>query len=201
MPKAMDITGQVFGNLKAIRRAPSRSGKTYWECECLICGRTIEQQTCYIVKRTLNECTCHVCGNYRRHLNAEDYACLNCGQHLSKKSQKKYCSIQCQRAFERNKYVELVNAGSEEGNKKSGASGIATSGSIRTYLMLKYNNCCQKCGWGEINPITEKVPLEIHHIDGDKKNNKEDNLELLCPNCHSLTPNYKYLNSQKYKES
>ena len=31
----------------------------------------------------------------------------------------------------------------------------------------------------------------IHHIDGDYKNNNEDNLQLICPNCHSLTETYK----------
>jgi predicted HNH restriction endonuclease len=35
-----------------------------------------------------------------------------------------------------------------------------------------------------------RSPLEIHHKDGSKKNNSEDNLDLLCPNCHSLTFNY-----------
>ena len=43
----------------------------------------------------------------------------------------------------------------------------------------------------EINHITGNSPLEVHHIDGDYTNNDEDNLELLCPNCHSLTNTYK----------
>ena len=41
-----------------------------------------------------------------------------------------------------------------------------------------------------MNEYTYLVPLQIHHIDGDCLNNIEDNLELLCPNCHSLTENY-----------
>ena len=52
------------------------------------------------------------------------------------------------------------------------------------------DNSCQKCGWHEVNPYTGIVPLQIHHIDGDCKNNKEENLQLLCPNCHSLTENF-----------
>lgn len=35
--------------------------------------------------------------------------------------------------------------------------------------------------------IPLSAPLEIEHIDGNALNNKEDNLILLCPNCHSLT--------------
>lgn len=38
------------------------------------------------------------------------------------------------------------------------------------------------------------MPLEVEHIDGDSTNNKEYNLTLLCPNCHSLTKTYRGLN-------
>ena len=34
------------------------------------------------------------------------------------------------------------------------------------------------------------IPLHLHHIDGDRWNNTIDNLEILCPNCHSLTDNF-----------
>lgn len=66
--------------------------------------------------------------------------------------------------------------------------------SVRKYLFIKYNNKCCKCGWCEIHTITKKVPLECNHIDGNPSNCKEENLELLCPNCHSLTPNFRNLN-------
>lgn len=35
-------------------------------------------------------------------------------------------------------------------------------------------------------------PLTLHleHIDGDATNNVKDNVCLLCPNCHALTPTY-----------
>ena len=65
---------------------------------------------------------------------------------------------------------------------------------VRRYLMEKFNNMCSKCGWGEVNPYTGNIPLEVHHKDGNYTNNDEDNLELLCPNCHSLTETYKAAN-------
>ena len=34
------------------------------------------------------------------------------------------------------------------------------------------------------------IPIELHHIDGNRFNNKLDNLQILCPNCHALTDNY-----------
>ncbi len=41
----------------------------------------------------------------------------------------------------------------------------------------------------------------MNHIDGNSENNKEKNLELLCPNCHSLTPNFKGLNKGNGRHS
>ena len=36
-----------------------------------------------------------------------------------------------------------------------------------------------------------KIPLELHHINGDNTDNRIENLQLLCPNCHALTDNYR----------
>lgn len=79
----------------------------------------------------------------------------------------------------------------------NGTRGIKArniSGHIRRYLLEKYNSACQLCGWDKINPSIGVSPLEIDHIDGDFENNKESNLQLLCPNCHALTATYKNLN-------
>ena len=48
---------------------------------------------------------------------------------------------------------------------------------------------CENCGLTEW--LNTKIPLELHHIDGNSFNNKLDNLLLLCPNCHALTENYR----------
>ena len=48
---------------------------------------------------------------------------------------------------------------------------------------------CSKCGLSEWNNV--KLPLELHHKDGNRNNNSRDNLELLCPNCHSITDNWR----------
>ena len=48
---------------------------------------------------------------------------------------------------------------------------------------------CEICGLSEW--IGKKITLEVHHIDGDSLNNELDNLQLLCPNCHSMTDNWK----------
>jgi 5-methylcytosine-specific restriction endonuclease McrA len=41
------------------------------------------------------------------------------------------------------------------------------------------------------------IPLELDHINGDSSNNNLDNLRLLCPNCHALTPTYRGKNMLK----
>lgn len=48
---------------------------------------------------------------------------------------------------------------------------------------------CENCNldmW-----LGKKIPLELHHIDGNHFNNQLDNIQILCPNCHADTPNYR----------
>lgn len=55
-------------------------------------------------------------------------------------------------------------------------------------LSYKRGHKCEYCGLTKWQ--REDIPLEVHHKDGDRLNNEEDNLQLLCPNCHALTTNY-----------
>ena len=72
----------------------------------------------------------------------------------------------------------------------SGTNNYTCSSFVRNYMLQKCNYKCEKCGWGKLNTFTNKVPLQIHHIDGNSENNTESNLQVLCPNCHSLTENF-----------
>lgn len=44
------------------------------------------------------------------------------------------------------------------------------------------------------------INLQVHHIDGNKANNTLDNLQLLCPNCHSYTDNFG-IHNKKQREN
>lgn len=67
-------------------------------------------------------------------------------------------------------------------------------GPLRRYIFDKFDNKCCICGWSKVNPYTNTIPLEIDHIDGNSENNSEENLRLICPNCHSLTSTYRGAN-------
>jgi hypothetical protein len=54
---------------------------------------------------------------------------------------------------------------------------------------------CECCGLNVWNG--KKIPLELHHKDGNGHNNELNNLELLCPNCHAQTSTYRSRNCVK----
>jgi hypothetical protein len=113
--------------------------------------------------------------------------CLYCNNTCKNK----YCSLVCQRNF--NKDIKIKNW--QNGNDL-GYSGKTKQLKrfIRNFLLEKNHYKCHKCGWNERNPVTGTIPLEVNHIDGDAENCKEENLEIICPNCHSLTHNFRALN-------
>lgn len=46
---------------------------------------------------------------------------------------------------------------------------------------------CEQCGWAKYTQ-NGYLPLELDHISGNRHDNRLENLMVLCPNCHSLTP-------------
>lgn len=121
--------------------------------------------------------------------------CINCGCNLSKNAYK-FCSNKCRQGYEYKTYIDKWKNGEINGSRGK----YSISSHIKHYLFEKYNSKCQLCGWSKMNIYTNKIPLEIHHIDGNYKNNKEENLQLICPSCHSLTETYKSHNKNGRKE-
>lgn len=122
--------------------------------------------------------------HFKQNVKPEKHFCLNCGQEIVKSN--KYCNNQCKCDYEYKQYINRWKQGLESGTK--GKDDV--SNYVRRYLFEKHNNSCELCGWNLINPYTNLTPLQIHHIDGNCLNNSEENLQLLCPNCHALTENF-----------
>lgn len=168
---------------------------------CLYCGTVIPIEN--LTPSVYNEkkfCSRSCASSYnnqgvrRRYKEGVDYDtprfCLNCNKPIPR--EKKYCSRNCQTEYEQKEWEKKWFAGEVSGNHNS--AWVQPSGRVRTYLFRKYNNKCSECGWGEVNPFTGNIPLEIHHKDGNSHNTTPDNVVLLCPNCHSLTENYRVAN-------
>ena len=158
---------------------------------CINCGKVISYEN-----RRNNFCnqSCSaIYNNSHKQSKIHNQYCIYCGKELTKlqkQNDRKYCSMTCKQQDTYNKYIECWKTGNETGI--IGKYDIHPY--IRRYLFEKYNSSCQLCGWNKINPVTYKIPLQIHHIDGNCLNNKEENLQLLCPNCHSLTETFGSLN-------
>jgi len=122
----------------------------------------------------------------------ERRSCKNCGTTCNR-PEKYYCNNICQLKYQNKLRVDNWLKGKD--------LGYATNGQIRpfirTYLISKNNESCEACGWNKKNLTTGRSTLEIHHIDGNYKNNKINNLQVLCPNCHSLTDSHRNLNKGK----
>mgnify|MGYP001601052503 len=67
--------------------------------------------------------------------------------------------------------------------------------SWRRYYLKKLSHKCQfpNCKWIQT--------VEINHIDGNRDNWNENNIEILCPNHHSITPTHSHQGHRYYTKS
>ena len=173
--------------------------KKYKIVKCLNCGNDIKGS----VRKFCNSSCSAIYNNKKRDIKINEKIretlknpkqikkiyCLNCEKELFNKS-RKYCNGVCLNEFRYKNYIEKWKNGEVDG--MSGDDQISKY--IKKYLLIKYEYKCSEDGWNKVNPFTKKIPLEVEHIDGNNRNNKEENLKLLCPCCHSLTKTYKGAN-------
>lgn len=126
--------------------------------------------------------------------------CLYCNNLISSSlsGNRKFCNRECHINYKNKIFYDRIENGDITLNYRR----------YKSYLIYKYGAKCMECGWEKVNSYTNRIPIEMEHIDGNSNNNSLDNLKLLCPSCHSLTKTYKGANigngrhnrRQRYKE-
>lgn len=67
--------------------------------------------------------------------------------------------------------------------------------SVKERFIKKVDYSCNDCGISSWNG--KPIVLELDHKNGNNRDNRLENLQLLCPNCHSQTETYKSKNCKK----
>lgn len=66
---------------------------------------------------------------------------------------------------------------------------LKTIGMKKRRVKEEQNFTCNRCNLNTW--LGQSIKLEVEHKDGNKYNNDRENLEALCPNCHSFTPTWR----------
>lgn len=198
--------GKSYNEISLIIKKPSSSIRSklfklglkssdflFFERQCLFCKKPFKTT----IKNKRKFCN-HSCSAKYGNLNRGNFIhgeseCLNCNKKINGK--KKYCTNKCQGEYVKKITFKKIENGDTSFYEKR----------YKDYLIEKYGEKCMICGWDEKHPVTGKVPIQLEHIDGNSENNSLNNLKLLCPNHHSLTPTYGALNKghgrkERYKK-
>lgn len=95
--------------------------------------------------------------------------CVVCGKMLMAHFNKKTCSRGCSNVLRTGIKYRI-------GRPKD---KVVHYLALKKRLLKLRGDKCEKCDYNKI-----KI-LQVHHIDRNRENNSLDNLELICPNCHS----------------
>lgn len=162
---------------------------------CLFCKKPVHGN-----KFCSHSCSAKFNNRARGFKERASYKCIGCDNKIIKW---KFCSVKCRKDFKYKTYISRWLLKLESGN-----SGDQVNSNVKKWLFERADNSCEgildngnRCSWSRKNKYTGRYPLCAHHKDGNFKNTTPDNLELLCPNCHSLTENYGSRNKGNGRES
>jgi transposase len=106
---------------------------------------------------------------------------------------------QCQRrfGFARKTFADAVKRGAVKSRPQRPAAATyltpdqrQSRGTLKRALLREAlkRYVCEICGISEWRGLP--LSLALHHVNGDGRDNRLENLQLLCPNCHSQTENF-----------
>lgn len=151
---------------------------------CLVCGKIVVD----LITAKRKFCSSSCGAKYNNAKRRVIFKCLSCGKEKNRSSgAKKYCSKSCESDFKL--LQKRINV----------KSGKASARAVKSYLLDKFGRVCFDCG--NTTWLNKPIPIELEHIDGNHKNNNLENVKLLCPNCHALTPTYKGKNKGRGRHS
>lgn len=115
-----------------------------------------------------------------------------CAQCKKMTTNRKFCSRKCFNDNKKEQTNRLVLSGKYSKN-------FGSQRTLSRVLISHRGHQCEVCKLFQWQG--ETIPINVHHKDGDAKNNKADNLQLLCLNCHGLTNNYGRKNSKSSRQT
>lgn len=168
----------------------SKAPKRKLEGRCFVCSESISS--------SLKYCSNHKNSNYySKYIVTKECSYSECGTLFDTfKVHRRYCSDTCSRkSYRQGGGKELIleshKIESWFSGKWNGGSSTKLSKVVRRYVLERFNFSCTVCGFNEKHPSDGSVVVEIDHIDGDGSNHRPENLTVLCPNHHALTPTYR----------
>jgi Zn finger protein HypA/HybF involved in hydrogenase expression len=156
-------------------------------------------ELCDHISKTKNGLTTHL----KFHFNKTKILCLNCSKEIGYFNlncvwYKKFCNHSCAATYNNKigKFNKTRSFGpiskrikKEKIDRNLLSFELKSDQERRKIVLQEQKNKCNIClnndGW-----YGNKLVFHFHHKDGNKKNNRRENVEYLCPNCHSITDNY-----------
>ena len=137
---------------------------------CAACGTSIDRVASQAARNEKNYCST-ACSAVSRRKPVQLKICLWCGKDFNPSRVHKKTVAFCSRSCARN----------HTGSEKRRIHGLTERKTAKKVLLEERGHRCERCGWDEVAEV-----IEVHHRDRNIRNNQRENLELLCPNCHSI---------------
>ncbi len=133
--------------------------------QCVICANLIYKRPSQIKQNSGNVFCGAVCyGIFSR----KEVSCLVCGKLILAGLNKKTCSRSCSN----------INRSGTKYHIGKPKDKVKHQRALKIRLLDQRGTKCERCDYNKYEI------LQVHHKDRDRKNNRLENLELICPNCH-----------------